>query len=101
MQDVLGIVLFFAGAALIIRSNRIAKRMSSAQSRDAENDNLKAISNVKWDSPYMMTIGRIGVIFWGVVLILAAYVTIFGTIDLTQQPGNSNQINSQSATTFQ
>jgi hypothetical protein len=101
MQDVLGMVLFFAGVALIVWSNRISKRMSSAQSRDAKNYNLKAISGTKWDSPYMMTIARIGVIFWGIVLILAAYVTIFGTIDLTQQPGNSNQINSQSTTTSQ
>jgi len=96
MQDVLGVVLFLAGVGFIVCSNRIARRMSSVQSRDAKNYNLKAISDVKWDSPYMMTIARVGVIFWGVVLMCMAYAMIFGTINLTATADTPNQINASS-----
>jgi hypothetical protein len=99
MNEILGIILFFAGVAFIWFSKRIAKRTSSSYEQNAKLCNIEAISRTKWDSPYMIMIARVGMIIWGVVLILAAYVTIFGTIELTQQPGNSNQINSQNTTT--
>jgi hypothetical protein len=97
MQDVLGIVLFFAGVAFIAFSNRLAKWTSSVHSREAKNYGLKAISDVKWDSPYMLTIARIGMIIWGIVLILAAYTAIFGTINLVQQPQSPSQVNTSSS----
>jgi TRAP-type mannitol/chloroaromatic compound transport system permease small subunit len=91
MQDVLGVALFLVGAGFIVWSSRIAKWTSAAHSREAKNYSLKAISDVKWDSSYMMTIARIGTIFSGIVLILMAYAMIFGTINLTQPAETPNQ----------
>ena len=91
MDKVFGIILFVTGLILITLSKRIAKSSASSFQRNASSSSIQAISQTQWDSPYMLMIGRIGVIIWGVVMILAAYVTIFGTINLTPQTVNYNQ----------
>jgi hypothetical protein len=83
MTDVFGAVLFFAGVAFIVSSKSIAKWTSSIYARDAKSYSIKAIRDAKWNSPYAIMIFRIGMIIWGIVLILAAYTTIFGAINLT------------------
>jgi hypothetical protein len=84
MNEILGVVQFFAGVAFIVFSKRLAIWTSSLAKRDAPAYKIKAISRTKWDSPYMVMIARIGMIVWGIILILSAYVTIFGTIYVVQ-----------------
>jgi hypothetical protein len=85
MEIILGLLQLIAGSTLIIYSKKIANWTSSVYRQRAKDYTISVIANTKWDSPFMLRVFRAIAVIWGVVLILSAYVTVFGTIDLSNK----------------
>ena len=83
-----GIILFailqlIAGLGCLIYFKRLAKLFTARHVSDASSASNALYRRIQWDSPFQITIARVGFIFWGMLLVASAYVTAFGPVDLT------------------
>ena len=97
MTTIFALVQFTAGLALVVFFKPIVTLTSKAQAKQAALSDSPLLKRIKWESAYMMMIARIGTIFAGIILMLSAYATAFGTIDLA--PGAPATITATSSTT--
>lgn len=71
---IVGIIILF-GIFVLIKNKRIAQNMQSLYITQAKKGSS---GSVKWEQPWILTLFRVMVIFFGFLIIVVAYPLLFG-----------------------